>query len=137
MRPNIEDMLIRHEGMKPMPYQDTKGIWTVGVGHNLQANPMPDNCIMELLHSDIATAVGGLNSFTWFAGLNDARQAALIDMVFNLGIAGFSKFTLTIKHFEVGDYAAASKEMLNSQWAKQVGARATELSTMIATGAWV
>jgi len=35
---------------------------------------------------------------------------------------------------ELGDYLSASNEMLDSKWAVQVGARASELSTQMLTG---
>lgn len=30
--------LKKHEGVREKPYKDSEGIWTWGVGHNLQAN---------------------------------------------------------------------------------------------------
>jgi lysozyme len=79
-------------------------------------------------------------------------QMALLDMSFNLGYTAFSKFTKTRGAFNNGLLAyakynktknvrdwvdaqqfwlSASKEMLNSKWAKQVGNRATELSKLV------
>ena len=33
----MQDLLVRHEGLRLSPYQDSLGIWTVAVGRNLQS----------------------------------------------------------------------------------------------------
>lgn len=33
----ILEQLKRDEGRRPMPYQDSRGIWTAGYGHNMRA----------------------------------------------------------------------------------------------------
>ena len=50
------------------------------------------------------------------------------EMVFQLGYNGTSKFKKTLKHINNGEYNLASKEMLNSKWAKQTKERAVDLS---------
>ncbi len=37
-KPRLRKRLTRHEGKRLKPYQDSVGIWTWGIGHNLQAN---------------------------------------------------------------------------------------------------
>jgi len=32
--------LIRQEGWIKFPYKDSKGIWTIGVGHNMEEDPI-------------------------------------------------------------------------------------------------
>ena len=34
----VRKILKRHEAVREKPYKDSEGIWTWGVGHNLQAN---------------------------------------------------------------------------------------------------
>lgn len=36
------------EGVEPMPYQDDDGIWTVGIGHNLEANGLPFSIVQMI-----------------------------------------------------------------------------------------
>lgn len=71
-----------------------------------------------------------------FATASSARQAALTDMVFNLGQTGLSKFAHLVDAVKRGDWAMASSEALASRWASQVGARAHEDADLIRTGVW-
>ena len=57
-------------------------------------------------------------------------------MAFNLGVAGLLKFKKMIAALEKRDYDTAAIEMLDSQWAKQVGQRSQELSRQMRTGKW-
>ena len=72
----------------------------------------------------------------WFEGLNQARQAVLVNMAFNLGLGGLLNFKNTLALIETGHYKEAAKAMLNSRWAKQVGQRANELAEQMETGEW-
>ena len=76
------------------------------------------------------------NEFDWYAGLNDARKAVIISMLFNLGRGGFNKFLKFKQALAEGDHLTASREMLDSRWAKQVKGRAVELSKQMETGKW-
>ncbi len=61
-------------------------------------------------------------------------QEVLVEMVFNLGINRFKTFRKMIKAVKQGDYVLASREMLDSRWAKQVGQRAITLSNIMKKG---
>jgi len=132
----IEELLIMHEGIRSKAYRDSLGIWTVGVGHNLQAKPLSPAAVQQILNDDIADAIEDCKGLYWFEGLDEVRQAVVIDMVFNMGIAGFKHFKKTIEHIAMGMYQHAAAEMLDSRWAYQVGKRAVELSKMMTTGKW-
>ena len=58
-------------------------------------------------------------------------KCVLIEMVFQLGIGGVSKFKNMWKALGEGDYQTASEEMLDSRWAKQTPKRATDLSNVM------
>jgi len=70
----------------------------------------------------------------WWRSLDPARGAVLVNMAYNLGIAGLLAFHNTLTHIERGDYALASAGMLASKWAAQVKGRATRLAAMMKTG---
>ena len=78
-----------------------------------------------------------MNEFSWFYGVGLARQAALCDMAYQLGIDGLLKFKKSLKHMESGDYKAAASECLNSRWASQTPKRAAKISIMIANGEFI
>ncbi len=44
----IQDWLLLDEGYRAFPYQDCKSLWTVGIGHNLEANPIPLDILRRL-----------------------------------------------------------------------------------------
>jgi lysozyme len=50
---------------------------------------------------------------------NQARQAILISMAYQLGLTGVSQFQKMWMALSNGDFSLAAKEMLNSKWAKQ------------------
>ncbi|GAB6191135.1 glycoside hydrolase family protein [Desulfocastanea catecholica] len=133
----LQKMLIRHEGLRLQPYRCPAGKLTIGVGHNLDDNGISKEIAMVILQHDIAEHMAELNAaFPWIRSLNYARQDAMVDMAFNLGLPRFAKFKKMLAAMEAGDYATAHDEMLDSKWARQVGGRAQELARMTLTGAY-
>lgn len=131
----LKQELLIDEGKRNKPYVDTVGKLTVGVGRNLTDVGLSDDEIDLLLLNDINKAFANLTSaLPWVLTLSDARQRALTNMAFNLGIKGLLGFVTTLNHIKEGRYQEASESMLNSKWASQVGARAKRLSLMIKVG---
>lgn len=140
--------LRRDEGTRRRPYKDSLGIWTDGVGHNIQADPamlarlayllqrdLTDAEIDALLDHDIAAVCHNLdNQLPWWRGLDDLRQDVLANMAFNLGIAKLLGFKNTLAAIQRHDWATAASHMLQSLWASQVGARSTRLANQMLTG---
>lgn len=52
----MEEQLFLHEGFEPLPYVDTEGIWTVGVGYNLDARGI--DMMQRVLGKKFALAPG-------------------------------------------------------------------------------
>jgi lysozyme len=118
-----------------MPYKDTTGHVTIGVGRNLTDKGISQDEALTMLHNDIAEVTKHLSStYYWFDGLNTMRKHAIIDMCFNLGPRGFSKFERLVSALHRNDFHTASLEMMDSRWATQVGNRATLLSSMVLYG---
>lgn len=131
----LTNTLIRHEGYRQFPYKDTVGKLTIAVGRNLDDVGINESEARMLLSNDIQHAIDDIrNRFFWFDSIDDIRQEVVINMVFNLGIKGFSKFKRTIGYIEQQDWSHAAAEMLSSKWADQVGERAHELARMMASG---
>lgn len=140
---DVMDLIKRHEGCRLHAYHDTLGNATIGFGHMLtpkdaDLKSISQELANELFLEDFNGIVGDLESeIDWFHDLDEVRQAVLIDMAFNLGVAGLMKFRRMLSYCRCGDYDSSSKEMLESIWAKQVKTRAIELSEMMRTGQWV
>ena len=130
-------MLRHHEGARRHPYRCTAGKLTIGVGRNLDDVGLYDDEIDYLLANDINRAKKAASAYGWFADLNEARQAVVISMVFNLGSKGFSTFARMRQALQAGDYATAAAEMLDSKWADDVGpGRSERLAGMMIAGEW-
>lgn len=131
------EMLQRHEGLRLKPYKCTAGKLSIGYGRNLDDMGISEVEAMVLLRHDIERCYDELNVFSWFADLDQVRQEALIDMLFNLGLPTFLEFKKTLKFVAEGKYSQAAEEMLRSKWADQVGDRAKELAYMMDTGCYM
>ncbi len=134
MKTELEKMLIRHEGKRSLPYECSAGKITIGVGRNLEDNPLTEEEIMYLLRNDIAKFEKELNQYGWYRMMDPVRQDACLNLIFNIGHTRFRHFRRMIKAFENRDYDLAAEELLDSKYALQVGARANELSEIIRTG---
>lgn len=130
-------MLKRHEGFRSKPYLDTVGKLTAGYGRNIEDVGISEDEAELMLSNDIKRASKAIrDNLPWAAGLNDVRRAALIDLCFQLGWLGLSKFVNTLGNMALENWEAAANELLNSRYAKQVPNRAKEISEMIRLGIW-
>ena len=131
----LSEELDRDEGREKMPYIDTVGKVTIGVGRNLTDRGLSDDEIDYLLQNDIDTAIDDLNrGIPWWDTLTPVRQRVLVNMCFNLGWPKLKGFVRTLAAVRRGDYAAAAQGMRESLWARQVGARAERLAQMMERG---
>ena len=127
--------LQKHEGLRLKPYKCSAGKLTIGYGRNLEDRGIDKAEACMLLANDIHQCINQVQDrIPCFPKLNDVRQNVLINMAFNLGIAGLLKFRKFLSALERKDFEDASVEMLDSRWSRQVGIRATELSEQIRTG---
>jgi len=137
---NIVDQLRRDEGESPTCYQDHLGYWTIGVGRMIDARKggglRPDE-VAYLLNNDIISRREALkDALPFFAELSSARQGVLINMAFNMGVAGLLKFKQMLAAVEAQHWGIAAKEMLDSNWARQVPKRAVRLASQMETNLW-
>ena len=144
--------LMRHEGTKRAPdgshvaYRCPAGALTIGYGHNLYANPVKGlnafSVISEararkILIADAAVFAAALDKkMPWWRRLNAPRQAVLLNMAFNMGMAGLLGFRRTLQAVREQRWKDARDGMLASKWAGQVGRRASELAEQMLTGQW-
>lgn len=149
----LHALVTLHEGLRLEAYLCPAGKLTIGVGHNLEANPLPGLGVgavitearaAEILADDLRDVIEELRRrIPWVEKLDEVRQAALVDMAFNLGAAGLMKFRGFLRDLQEGGFAGDSVEMFRSRWAYQVGDgpgkrrdRVDRLAEMIETGRW-
>ena len=128
--------LKRHEGVELKPYKCTSNKLTIGIGRNLDDVGISEHEAEFLLMNDLDTYMTAAKTYDWYAGLNDARKAVIVNMLFNMGQTNFNKFLKMKQALDVGDFPEAAKQMLDSKWAKQVKGRSAELAKQMETGKW-
>ena len=132
----------KHEGYRNKVYLDTLGKRTVGVGHLCVEEFWEDDkeyeekFLMTILEHDLQTAIKGAKDLMSENGCNDIDEIAeelIIEMIFQLGKTGVSKFRNMWKHLSAFEYSSAASEMLDSRWAKQTPNRAQAMSAQMAS----
>ena len=130
----------KHEGYRNKVYLDTLGKRTVGVGHLCVEDFWEDDkeyeekFLMTILEHDLSTAIKGANDLMAEHGCMDINEKAhelIIEMVFQLGKSGVSKFRNMWKALSELNYVGASYEMLDSRWAKQTPNRANAMAKIM------
>jgi len=120
------------EGLRLTPYKDSKGIWTVGFGFNLEKTPMPRKVAvlwLTCLVEDRDSALDG--KLEYYHRLSDARKAVLINMSYQLGVQGLINFKNMHKALMADDFVNAVDEMKDSRWYRSFTNRADRLCFMM------
>lgn len=113
--------------------------WTVGYGFTgkdvTPDTQMSEEDASERLYDVIVDHVKGLDKLVpdWLQAPLFV-QSVLTNLIFNMGAGGLGEFKNTLKMINSGNYVGASANLVKSLWYKQVGSRAVELVTRLATG---
>ena len=147
-----KDLIIQAEGLRLCTYKDTVGVPTICYGFNLKVSEaraavqsvggnydavMAGGCLSQtqcsqLLEKDLPKARADQRAIYGTLSCPCANNVT-VDMVYNLGKAGLSGFTKTNSLLKSGQYKAASIEMQNSLWCRQVKTRCTRNVNIIAS----
>lgn len=143
---SLRDDLIEDEGLRLKVYDCPAGYKTIGVGRNLETNPLSPQEVMALgatqadilagheitkdqamilLDNDIAKVAQHLDKkLPWWRGRSQSVQDALCNVGFQLGVGGLLKFQKGLSCLHAGDMEGAKANFLDSLWAKQTPERA-------------
>lgn len=145
----IIDLIKFEEGWREKPYLCSLGYPTVGVGFKIGPKGAPISQYQFTLPEEAGAA--------WLASLlektradmmvrpriaaamnacDEARQAVLISMAYQMGVAGLDGFKGTLASIAASRWDEAATGMLNSRWAKQTSGRAKRHAEQIKTGEW-
>ena len=129
VREKLLDMLTLHEGLELKPYKCTSDKLTIGIGRNIEDIGITEEEARYLLQNDVDRVLKEVEHWTFLEKLDEVRQAAILDMVFNMGVSRFNANTWvkTFAAIQDEDWEKAANEMLDSKWAKQVYNRAKRL----------
>ena len=129
---SLLDRIKHHEGFRSKVYKCTEGYDTIGYGFAIKDLEL-DKDISEMILmqklDNLMTRIG--KTFVWWRSADSTVKDVVVEMCYQLGVSGFSKFKKTIDHLENKRYGKASAEMLDSKWARQTPNRALELSNLI------
>jgi len=121
------ERVLLHEGFKAKPYLDTLGVSTFGHGLTYITKAESKNIVKARLEG----IWDELAQDEWITELPEPVRAVLIEMAFQLGMNGLSKFKKMWLALKLNDFESAAEEMLDSLWAKQTPERAQELSDIV------
>lgn len=143
---NLRAMLIRHEGYRKTPYRCPSGYRTIGIGHNYDANPLPDDMqkhlnlygfitermIERLYQADVEIAGEACRElYPDFYAFTEDRRQALIDFVFNVGEFKAKTFVSTNRAINEQRWQDAANGLRKSLYYRQVGKRGEEIARML------
>ena len=123
------DEIKKHEGFRSKVYKCTEGYDTIGYGFAIKDLELDEDIAEQILIKKLDSLQERIESkFNWFDDSPQEVRDVVVNMCYQLGVSGFSKFKKTIYLLETEQYDDASIEMLDSLWAKQTPNRAKELS---------
>jgi GH24 family phage-related lysozyme (muramidase) len=110
----------RYANSKRYPYQEAPEFWNV---------PLTEDEIQYLLTNDIQDKMADCYKvFKNFGSLSPARQDALTNLMFNLGIGHISSYHTLIAQVTEEDWPAVQENMRGwLKWKRQVGPRADRI----------
>jgi lysozyme len=132
-----------HEGYRPYPYKDSRGLWTIGIGHLIgdgsskgeyaqysRNNPMPDEMVQEIFREDYQEHLDIAEQYPFWDRLDLSGKRAILDMTFNMGnlMSGWSN---TMELINQGKLEEAADVIERSLYARQVGQRANTVADML------
>jgi len=134
----VKERIKTHEGFINYVYKDTLGKRTVGYGHlctddeNWEDGKCYDNSYLnDVFEIDFMEATKQTEKLIGNLVLEKEANEIILEMVFQLGKTGVSKFKKMWEALSGQDYNKAADEMLDSKWAKQTKNRAESLAEIM------
>ena len=129
---SLIDSIKEHEGYVGVVYKDSLGIDTIGYGFAIKDLELDKDVCDMILERKIKNLEDRVrNKFGWYPFMPQEIQHVVMEMCYQLGVTGFSKFAKTITYLKDKNFEKASEEMLDSLWARQTPNRAKELSRRV------
>ena len=129
---SLIESIKQHEGYVGVVYKDSLGIDTIGYGFAIKDLELDADICDIILERKIKNLQDRVkNKFSWYKYMPPEIQDVVMEMCYQLGVTGVSKFKKTIAYLQNKEFKNASIEMLDSRWAKQTPNRAKELSNRV------
>ena len=137
---NLNDLKKRvklHEGFSAKPYRDTLNKMTVGYGHLCVEDFWDENTeyteaqLDRIFDTDFDKAIEGAARVCEGMDLPDRKFGVFIEMTFQLGATGLSKFKKALAAAKDHDWQECHDQLLDSRWHKQTPNRAKQLAEIM------
>ena len=131
-----KEAIKKEEGYRLKTYHCTEGHLTGGYGHKMLDGEVPpeDKTGWDaLFDKDFNVALNGAEELLQMCpNIHQTAKHLIVEMVYQMGAYGVSKFKGMLKALQDEDYKTASVEMLDSRWAKQTPNRANRMAERMA-----
>ena len=131
---NLKDRIKKNEGYSDKPYQDQIGFYTIDYGHLITEKENKYFIIKfkrkhfeELFEIDFKKAHEQYKKNFLKINHTTSERELLIEMLFQLGVKGVSKFKKMLYFINKKEKFMASLEMLDSLWYSQTPERVKNL----------
>ena len=129
---DLLEKIKEHEGFVEHVYDDSLGIPTIGYGFAIKDLILDEDIAEEILIRKLEKLKRNANArFKWLEDMPQEVQEVVLNMCYQLGVTGVSKFRKAISAMQEGEWSEAADEMLDSLWARQTPNRAKELSDIV------
>jgi len=119
----VVESIKQNEGLSLYCYDDNLGYATIGYGRLIdkeRGGGISEDEAMHLLHNDLAVITKRLNAkHPWWSSQPTRVQNFIVELCYQLGVNGFSKFVKAINHLQASNISAAAAEFLDSRWARE------------------
>lgn len=121
------NMVCFEEGFRAKPYKDSLGYPTIGYGIKLASKnanidhfecEIPETVAKLWTKTHLQKVDDKLSKYSWFIDQRKDVQDVLVSMCYQLGLNGLLGFKKMITALSVNDMEEASKEALDSKWAR-------------------
>jgi lysozyme len=135
---DVKERIKQHEGFNNRVYKDSLGKKTIGYGHLvLPTDSFKDgeyyetSVLNDLFEQDFQNALDQAQQLLDGYNLPDKAIGVVVEMIFQLGMGGVSKFKMMLTALMAQDYDNAANQMLRSEWHEQSPKRCEELSNIM------
>ena len=140
---SLIDSIKKSEGYRPRVYRCTgkstadnrgsdEGYDTIGYGFAIKDLHLDEDICDMILERKLGELKLRIHKkFEFVLDLPEDVQDVVIEMCYQMGISGFSKFKKTIQFLRLGNFEAASVEMLDSKWSRQTPNRSKRVSQIV------
>jgi len=121
------------EGFRGTLYKDTLGNETIGYGFCLSAG-ISQSAAAALLLAQVQDIYTAVKSAWWWHEDEPVRGSVILDVAFNVGVAGLLHFPKMLAAYGSKDWPTASAQLLDSDAARLLPNRYNPLAAILLNG---